>query len=136
VVGNKAISRAATAGALAAFAAVLLIMDDSAMPSWTHSVGGGLSRLLLACVAFFVAYVLLLITGMGLLRGERIKRFNLRSAEFEFADEAEGLKEIDIRLSTDMKALNDLITDLAVRVDEIDDRLDAPQPTPTLEGER
>ncbi len=134
--GRKAISRAATVGAAAAFASILLFLDDSAIPDWTHTVGGGLDRLLLACVCLLVAYVLLLIVGMGLLRGEHIKRFNLRNAEFEFADEAEELKEIDLRLSGDMQALSDLVTDVAARVDGIDARSHDPQPAPEVEAEQ
>ena len=116
----KALSRAATAGAVVAAFAAMFFLDDKGIPKWAQSVGGTLARPLLACIVFFVTYVVLLVVGMGLLRGERIKRFSLRNAEFEFADNADDLKEIDLRLTEDMQSLSGLVADLANRVDRLE----------------
>lgn len=118
----RAVSRAATAGALVAALAVMAFLDEGGIPEWAHGVGGSLDRLLLACIIFFITYVVLLVVGMGLLRGERIKRFSLRNAEFEFADEADDLKKIDLRLTEDMQRLSKLVRELAGRVDRLESR--------------
>lgn len=102
--------------------AVMLFLDEGGIPKWAHTVGGNLDRLLLACIIFFITYVVLLVVGMGLLRGERIKRFSLRNAEFEFADDAEDLKKIDLRLTEDMQGLSSLVRELAGRVDRLESR--------------
>lgn len=107
---------------MVAFLAVLLFLDEQGIPDWAQSVGGNLDRLMLACLSLFVAYVVLLVVGMGLLRGERIKRLSLRNAEFEFADDAEDLKKIDLRLTEDMQSLSGLVGELATRLDQLESR--------------
>jgi hypothetical protein len=85
-VSRSAVTRAAALAASIPALFVVVGLAGSDLPAWLVAVTGSerFAEAALAVLTWFVAYIALLVFGLGFLRGEPLSKFSLRDLSVEF----------------------------------------------------